>query len=125
MKYIKYLNYSNLICGTVLLWTYLKSFPQYLDYLLIIGFTLTIWYNWETLKQLKGQKNKLNRLNYAIGVMTIIFGLLLLLGAAGMIKDGLKENSTSAKILIGSLYMSFGLVTIFLTLRTLKYYKIK
>ena len=123
MKYIKYLNYFNLICGTVLLWAYLKSLPLYFDYYLIVGFALTIWYNWETLKQLKGQRNKLNRLNYIVGLLTILFGLFLLLAAAGMIKEGLNENSTNAQISIGALYIPFGLTTIFLTLKTLKYYK--
>jgi hypothetical protein len=123
MNYIKYLNYFNLVCGTILLWTYIRSSPIYFDYYLIVGFALTIWYNWETLKQLKGQTNKLNRVNWIVGLLTIAFGVLLILAGMGMIKEGLKENLNKAQISMGALYVPFGLTTIFLTLKTLKYFK--
>lgn len=100
MRYIRYVNYFNLISGIVLLWTYIGSHPLYFDYYLIVGFALTIWYNWETLKQLKGQRNKLRKTNYLVGILTILFGLLLLLGGMGMIKEGLSENSANAQIVM-------------------------
>lgn len=61
MTTIKYINYINLIGGTILFWTYIRSGPLYYDYYLIIGLGLIIWYNWETLKQFKGQKKQIKQ----------------------------------------------------------------
>ena len=92
---IKSIAYFNLIVGTILLWTYIKTGPLYYDYYLIIGLGLTIWYNWETLKQLKGQRNSLNKLNFIIGLLTFLFGGLLLLSSLGMIRQGLGETKNT------------------------------
>lgn len=82
---------------------------------------MTIWYNWEMLKQLGGQKNKLNRLNYIVGFLTIAFGILLTLASIGYIKEGLNGNNLF--VVRGLLEIPLGITTVLLSSRTLKYFK--
>lgn len=121
MRTNKFLNYFNLTVGIILLWTYIKSARLHYDYIFIIGVILTIWYNWEMLKQLGGQKNKLNRLNYIVGFLTIAFGILLTLASIGYIKEGLNGNNLF--VVRGLLEIPLGITTVLLSSRTLKYFK--
>ncbi len=36
-----------------------------------------LWYNWEVLKILKGQPSRFRKVNLAVGVMTLLFGTLV------------------------------------------------
>lgn len=119
---LKFICYFNLIYGGVLLWTYVITDPLYFDYYLIAGLILTLWYNWETLKQLKGLRNRLNKLNRLIGMVTILFGLLLLFSSLGMIKRG-ATNQITELLILGPVYITFGITAIYLTAKTLKLYK--
>jgi uncharacterized membrane protein len=92
------------------------------DYYLIAGLIVTIWYNWETLKQLKGIRNKLNRINYIIGILTLLFGGLLLLVSFAMIKMSMTEDNR-AQLTLAALYIIMAITTIFVTIRTLNIYK--
>src|SRR5688572_10550752 len=121
MRTTKFLNYFNLIVAVVYLLVYLNSNRLYYDYLFIIGLVLTVWYNWETLKQIRGQRNRLNTLNYGVGISTILFGILLTLGSIGLITEGFQ--SKKVHLLMGLLYTPLGITTVLLTWRTLKYYK--
>ena len=98
--------------------------PNVFRYYLVAGFGLTIWYNWETIKRLKGQRNNLNRVNYIIGILVILFGVFLILGAMAMIKVGFKDNSDRAEVSLGFVYISFGIATIALTLKTIRYHRV-
>jgi len=122
MTLTKYINYFNLIAVTILFWVYLKSIPVYYDYYLITGFVLVIWYNWETLKQLMGQRNRLNRLNYFIGILTIVFAIFLITASVGMINIALVRSDNSYATL-ATFYIIVAITTFFLTIRTLKLYK--
>jgi hypothetical protein len=121
MKVIKFLNYFNLTVGIVLLWTYLKSIPLYFDYFFIIGLVLTIWYNWRTLKRIMGQKDSLGKVNYVIGILTILFGVVLTVGSIAMINEGLKNEKMH--LMMGILYIPLGLTTILFSWNTLKYHR--
>jgi hypothetical protein len=121
MKTIKFMNYFNLVAGIILLWIYIRSSLLYYDHVFIVGIALTIWYNWETLKQLKGQRNRLNRLNYIIGTLTVVFGVFLILVSVAMINEGLKDRNTH--ITMGIFYIPLGVTTVLLSLRTLKLYR--
>lgn len=92
MKTNKFLNYFNLVVAIVLLWTYLKSIPLDYDYAFIVGLVLTIWYNWWTLKRIMGQKSTLGKLNYIVGIETILFGALLTIGSIAMISARISER---------------------------------
>jgi hypothetical protein len=67
MTTIKFINYFNLVIGIVLLGTHLISIPVLYDYSFMAGMVLIIWYNWETLKRLKGERNKLNQITFVVG----------------------------------------------------------
>ena len=121
MRTTKFLNYFNLIVAVVFLLVYANTIRLHYDYVFIIGLILTVWYNWETLKQIKGQRNRLNVLNYAVGILTILFGVLLTLGSIGLIKEGFQ--SKKVHLLMGLFYIPLGITTVLLSWRTLKYYK--
>jgi hypothetical protein len=122
MRIIKFLNYFNLIVAIILLWTYLRSFPLYYDYFLIVGLALTIWYNWWTLKRMMGQKSTFGNLNYVIGILTILFGALLTVGSIAMIKEGFENEKMH--LAMGLLYIPLGLTTILFSWTTLKYHRV-
>lgn len=122
MSTLKFINYFNLVVGIILIWIYVRSIPLYYDYFFMVGIAGTIWYNWETLKQLKGQRNRLNKLNYIMGILTIVFGVLLILGSIAMINEGLENKNTH--VLMGIFYMPLGITTIFLSLKTLRLYRV-
>jgi hypothetical protein len=121
MKTIKFLNYFNLVVAIVLLWTYLKSIPLYYDYFFIVGLGFTIWYNWWTLKRIMGQKSALGKLNYIVGIVTILFGVLLTVGSIAMISEGSKNEKMH--LIMGLFYIPLGLTTILFSWTTLKYHR--
>ena len=120
---IRYIIYFNLLCGIVLLLIYIKSPAVYYDYYYIAGGCLAIWYNWETLKQLKGQKSSFITMNFIIGLMTILFGVLLILSSLGKIKYEIENSHDKAGLLTMGIRMFFGLTIIFLTGLTLRFYR--
>ena len=122
MKTIKFLNYFNLVVAVVLLWTYLKSIPLYYDYFFIVGLVLTIWYNWWTLKRIMGQKSYLGKLNYIVGIVTILFGSFLTIGSIAMISEGFQNEKVH--LVMGLLYIPLGLTTILFSWTTLKYHRV-
>jgi hypothetical protein len=121
MTTIKFINYFNLVIGIVLLGTHLISIPVFYDYSFMAGMVLIIWYNWETLKRLKGERNKLNQITFVVGVLTIVFAVGLILSSIALINEGLKNAKT--QVVMGAIYIPVGLTTIFLSVNTLKLYK--
>jgi len=80
MTILKYLAYYNIIYSLLLIWNINLVDIYGIDYFETIFIGLTIWYSWETTKQLKGIKNKLNGINLAIGISILIIGGLSILG---------------------------------------------
>lgn len=120
MHTLKFIIYFNLTVGFVLLWIHIKAVGLYFDYFVTVGMILTLWYNWETLKRLKGHRNGLNKLIFIIGILTVLFGVTLLVGSILMINDGLK--SKTPQIAMGMVYIPLSLSTIILSLKTLRLY---
>ncbi len=48
-----------------------------LNTILAIGLVIALWYNWETLKRLNGQRSILNKFNILIGVIVLLFAALV------------------------------------------------
>ena len=122
LNLMKLIIYCNLTIGVVLLGTSIKG-PFSLDYYFIIGLFLTIWYNWETLKQLSGQRNGLNKLNFVIGILTLLFGGLMTLAGLGMIEGELEGLGGRGHVVLGAIDILFGVTTILASLKTLKIYR--
>ncbi len=121
---LKYLAYFNIIYSGLILWTSLTSNSFYQDYLSIILFGITIWYNWETLKQLKGIKNNFNKINYIIGILIIVFSGLFILGLLLMILNGYSKEQKSLMI-NGIIKLPLGISIFIFTIITLKYFRNK
>lgn len=122
MNSTKLLNHFNLVVAIVLLGTYLKSIPLYYDYFFIAGLFLTIWYNWWTLKRIMGQKSVLGKLNYAIGILTMLFGALLTIWSIAMVNEGFKNEKIH--LIMGLMYIPLGFTTILFSWTTLKYHRV-
>lgn len=114
--------YFNLTISVVLLGTTISG-PFSMDYYFIFGLCLTIWYNWETLKKIRGQRNGLNKLNFIIGILTLLFGGLIILAGLAMIKEELDGSGRRGQIVLGAINALLGITTILVTLKTLKIFR--
>lgn len=124
IKILKYLAYFNLIYSGLILWTGISInsfYPDYLEYLLL---GLSIWYSWETIKQLKGLKNNFNKINHIIGILILVLGGLYILGLLLIFLDGYFHEK-KALIIIGVLKLPLGISIFSFTIMTLRYYRNK
>jgi energy-coupling factor transporter transmembrane protein EcfT len=46
---------------------------------IVVGVIIVTWYNWESLKVIKGQKKRLGKLGLVLGILTSLFSSLLLM----------------------------------------------
>ena len=75
---------------------------------------MTTWYNWETIKIINGQKKKLGKVTFTVGVLTILFALILVVDSILKFRkfmDLIKIRDTSgvlvALILLPALEFAF------------------
>jgi len=121
MRTIRFLNYFNLVVSIVLLWTHLKA-PLGNDYMFVGGLGLVIWYNWKTLRRLMGHKLSFRLVNYSVGLVSVLFSILLIVGGLAQIGAGFYRES--AFLFLGPVYFLLGLTTIAFTWSTLKYHRV-
>lgn len=78
---IKQLTYINLVYGIIYFFQVTNTTGPTTtgDQLSALGLILTIVFNWEALKLIKGQKRKLSKFSFSIGLVTILFGGLLII----------------------------------------------
>ena len=121
MNILKYLAYYNIIYSLLLIWTTNSLYSYYTDYYKYIFIGLTIWYSWETIKQLKGVRNKLNRINLIVGILILIIGGLNIIG--GLVILLFKEFSNNKNFIISLiLLMILYIPTFILVITTMKFY---
>lgn len=115
---LKFLNSLNLIAAIVLLGVHLSDVSY--DYILIIGYGIVIWYNWETYKQLKGLRNKRTIINLVAGVLTILFSGLLILNLSMLYT--LTKSHTSGILFWSCVHLVFACSVTVLTVLTFRFY---
>jgi hypothetical protein len=69
-----------------------------------------------------GQKSVLGKLNYIVGIVTILFGTLLTIGSIAMMSGGFQNEKVH--LIMGLLYIPLGLTTISFSWATLKYHRV-
>lgn len=122
----KKLTSLNLIFGIV----YLATFPHWYSDLSGqihgIGFLLTIWYNWATLKRMMGQPSNLNVLNLIVGLLIIFFASLLI--DTGVHKIRISQTGgkmAKALIFLALTEIVFGTTILLQTVRTMRLFTVK
>jgi len=121
MNAIKYLAYFNIIYSLLLIWTINSLYSYGIDYSKYVFTVLNIWYSWETIKQLKGIRNNLNRINLIVGILILIIGGLNILG--GLAFFIFKDFSTDKNFLIGLIFLLILYIPGFaFVVATLKFY---
>jgi hypothetical protein len=90
------------------------------NFILAIGSVAILWYNWETIKRLKGQPSQLNRINVIIGIVVLLFAALTT--AEGFYKIIiLKQGSDKANelIILGLAQIIIGFSNLLITAKTI------
>ncbi len=77
---LKKLTYFNLIYGIIWLFQVVKSIgPMGIGgQLTAIGLMLIIWHNWNSLKIISGQRTRLSKFSFALGLIIILFAVLMI-----------------------------------------------
>src|SRR5215831_10206671 len=82
------------------------------DPILAIGSIATLWYNWETIKRLKGQPSQLNKVNILIGVVVLLFSAVVAANGFYTIMQAQTtnyfENLYSASLFLGIVQIIIG-----------------
>jgi len=90
---------------------------------LSIGLISTLWYNWETLRRLKGLPSKLNRINVLIGVAVLLFAALMT--AEGFYKIIIHNQANDfaiGLILLALVEIIIGFSNLLITAKTINIY---
>jgi|GEM_PF-6960631 len=90
---------------------------------LSIGLISTLWYNWETLRRLKGLPSKLNRINVLIGVAVLLFAALMT--AEGFYKIIIRDQADDfaiGLILLALVEITIGFSNLLITAKTINIY---
>ena len=90
---------------------------------LSIGSISILWYNWETLKRLKGQHSKLNRINVIIGLAVLLFAALMT--AEGFYKIIIHDQAhdfATGLILLALVEITIGFSNLLITAKTINIY---
>jgi heme A synthase len=93
------------------------------DWILAIGLISTLWYNWETLKRLKGQPSNLNRSNILVGIIVLLFAALMT--AEGYHKIIIRDqmnNLTAGLLFLAATQIMLGFSNLLLTAKTINIY---
>ena len=91
--------------------------------LLASGLVIALWYNWETLKRLKGQASTLNKINILVGVVVLVFAALM--ASEGFYKIIILEQASNQ--VVGLLFRAFaqiaiGFANLLITVKTITIY---
>src|SRR5689334_3775332 len=96
------------------------------DAILIVGLISTVWYNWETLKRLKGQPSQLNKINILIGMVVLLFAALMTANGFHIIMQEQTanpfENLYSASLFHGVVQIIIGFSNLLLIAKTIRIY---
>jgi hypothetical protein len=90
---------------------------------LSIGLVTTLWYNWETLKRLKGQPSKFNRINVLIGLAVLMFAALT--AAEGFYKIIIQQQVSyrvNEFLILGFVQIIIGFSNLLITAKTINIY---
>jgi hypothetical protein len=120
----KQLTYFNLLFAISYLIILIK-FPGHNNIQLeVTGHLLIIWYNWDILKRLKGQKTKLQQVKFIVGLLIIPFAGLIIVSSLYRVFLVIElDKMISAAIFLSLVEATFGTTLIIQLSKTLKYYK--
>ena len=91
--------------------------------ILAIGLIITLWYNWETLKRLKGLPSKFNKINILTGLVVLLFSALMT--AEGYHKIIIRyqfSNLAEGLIFLAIIEIIIGFSNLLITAKTINIY---
>jgi len=104
----------------------IKSFHNPIDSISVIGSIATLWYNWETIKRLKGQPSQLNKANILIGFVVLSFAAVIAANGFYSIMQAPSinpfENLYSVSLFLGMVQIIIGFSNLLLTAKTINIY---
>lgn len=92
------------------------------DFILAIGSMAILWYNWETLKRLKGQPSQLNKFNILIGVVVLLFAALMTSEGVYKIMQEQMTNPLGIFLPLGIVEIAIGFSNLLITAKTIRIY---
>jgi len=113
----------NLVYGATLYFLFIVDSRTmgYTDIITNIGFISTLWYNWEIKKRLNGQPIQFRKINFGVGLSTLLFAVLLTLTSARSMFIGLNSETVSTGIIVlGGLDFILAVTVTLHTILTLK-----
>ncbi|HEV8512325.1 MAG TPA: hypothetical protein VGQ59_03580 [Cyclobacteriaceae bacterium] len=95
------------------------------NFILAIGSIAILWYNWETIKRLKGQPSQLNKVNILFGVAVLLFSALLTAEGFYKIIQNQATELAMTVLLLGLVQIAIGFGNLLLTAKTIRIYSKK
>src|SRR6185295_10202570 len=92
------------------------------NFILAIGSIAILWYNWETIKRLKGQPSQLNKINILVGIIVLLFAALV--ASEGFYKIILEQTTNPPNIFLSLVLVQIavGFLNLLLTAKTIRIY---
>jgi len=92
------------------------------NFILAIGSVAILWYNWETIKKLKGQPSQLNKINILIGLIVLSFAALTTSDGFYKIMQEQTTNPYGMFLSLGIVEIAIGFSNLLLTAKTIRIY---
>jgi hypothetical protein len=93
-----------------------------ISFILTIGSMSILWYNWETIKRLKGQPSQFNRINIIVGIVVLSFAALTTAEGFYKIMQEQMSNSFGKILSLGLVEIAIGFSNLLLTAKTIRIY---
>ena len=72
----------------------------YTDIITNVGFLFILWYNWEIRNNINGQPIRFKKVNFSVGISTLVFAGILILSGIHSISNGLNLETFNKGIIV-------------------------
>lgn len=120
MEMLNRVSYFNIIVALIYLATLVNTTHIFSNSIFFYGFILTIGYNWTTIRILLGQAIRWERIFLSIGILTLLFGVLMIVdGAYKVVAPGGIEEMKNGLRFLAVIDSVFGSTVTYQAIRTL------
>jgi hypothetical protein len=121
MGMLNRVSYFNIIVALIYLATLVNTTHIFSNSIFFYGFILTIGYNWTTIRILLGQAIRWERIIPSIGIITLLFGILMMVdGVYKVVVPGGIDEMKNGLLFLAVVDSVFGSTVAYQAIRTLR-----